>query len=97
MKESDQDAAPAARASYGAGVTHSDLPFGRVTTASETPVHHNVDAPFRPLVPFVPPDYWDRKQAPPKRSLSEIAVSFLVAMKRAGRRFGTRTKTDSGR
>jgi hypothetical protein len=31
------------------------------------PVHHNVDAPFRPLVPFVPACHWERLRRTQKR------------------------------
>ena len=86
MKENGQNTALAITANFGVDVRYDDRMGNKGLVVSKTPVHANVDAPFRPLVPFVPEDYWDKMKAPPRRTLMEVAVSLLMIVKNVKKR-----------
>ena len=93
MKEQGQNTASALITNFGVDVRYNDRMDNQSLVVSKTPVHANVDAPFRPLVPFVPEDYWDNVKAPRKRTLVEFAVSLLVIVKRVKKRRNERCGT----
>ena len=97
MKEYDQGAVPEPDARSGGGIPHPGHSVGRVSAASGTPVHDNVDAPFRPLVPFVPPEYWDRREATPQHRRSRIADRLRQAVAAVKRNYKARRWMATGR
>ena len=89
MKESGQDTVLAKLVNYGARAARSGRSAGGRTPAEPAPVHNNVDAPFKPLAPFVPEEHWaalERRMAPgtPPR-LARWAAAIRGTASAAGR------------
>ena len=91
--ERGQDEAAAQNANYGAGAVRSGVSFVGVTPTVAVSVHANVDAPFKPLIPFVPTEHWDAcNRAPavywpdwagrPARWLAECHVRVAAMVRR---------------
>lgn len=66
-----QSVSLAARAYFGANANVADALLDGGDPAVADPVHANVDAPFRPLTPFVPDAYWVELEDDQGASLAE--------------------------
>lgn len=86
MKEFDRDVASTARADFGVDRTRPVKSGGLVSPSPRVPVHANMDAPFKPLVPFVPEDHWDRMQAPETPSVQERLTRLWMDIGKIKRR-----------
>ena len=60
MMEKGQDSAVAKGANYGTAALSRTAGGPWPDRRAATPVHANVDLPFRPLAPFVPDSHWQR-------------------------------------
>ena len=84
-------------ANFGAFASGASGPFAGHQPGLAIPVHHNVDAPFRRLVPFVPSSHWDRlgRAQKRRRKISPwVSRAMRLMALRGAALTGRRSRTD---
>lgn len=94
--ETGKDNPAAKGTNYGAARASGPTRETELALPPASPVHANVDAPFRPLAAFVPEEHWRRLERPPAGSLMALADELLawawgwVALRRIAARLAVR-------